>query len=107
MKTVLVTYHLPSKPPRAVILERFIGAANNIFKNLPGLLSKQFCYDETTGNGHSVYLWESQARAEEFFSPAFTQHFREAFGVEPTVTHLDILVLVDNRAGGDVVANQA
>ena len=63
------------------------------------------CYDELTGNGHSVYLWESQARAEEFFSPAFTQHFREVFGVEPTVTHLDILVLVDNRAGGDVVAN--
>ena len=28
MKTVLVTYHLPGKPPRAVILERFIGAAN-------------------------------------------------------------------------------
>ena len=65
------------------------------------------CCDELTGNGHSVYLWESQARTEEFFSPAFTQHFREAFGVEPTVTHLDILVLVDNRAGGDVVANQA
>ena len=63
------------------------------------------CYDELTGNGHSVYLWESQARAEEFFSPAFTQHFREVFGVEPTVSHLDILVLVDNRAGGDVVAN--
>ena len=113
MKTVLVTYHLPGKPPRAVILERFIGAANNGHSvylwesqaRLPGLLSKQFCYDETTGNGHSVYLWESQARAEEFFSPAFTQHFREAFGVEPTVTHLDILVLVDNRAGGEVVAN--
>ena len=106
MKTVFVTYHLPNKPPRAVILEKFIGAANNIFKDLPGLLSKQFCYDETTGNGHSVYLWESQARAEEFFSPAFIQRFQDAFGVEPTVSYLDILVLVDNRAGGDVVANQ-
>ena len=106
MKTVLITYCLPKKPPRAVILEQFIGAANNIFKDLPGLLSKQFCYDETTGNGHSVYLWESRARAEEFHSPAFVQHFRDVFGVEPTVTYLDILVLVDNRAGGDVVANQ-
>ena len=106
MKTVLITYCLPKKPPRAVILEKFIGAANNIFKDLPGLLSKQFCYDELTGNGHSVYLWESQARAEEFFSPAFIQRFRDAFGVEPTVSYLDILVLVDNRAGGDVVANQ-
>ena len=47
-----------------------------------------------------------EARAEEFHSPAFVQHFRDIFGVEPTVTYLDILVLVDNRAGGDVVANQ-
>ena len=67
MKTVLVTYHLPGKPPRAVILERFIGAANNIFKNLPGLLSKQFCYDETTGNGHSVYLWNPRHGRKSFF----------------------------------------
>lgn len=44
MKTVLVTYNLPGKPPRQAITEQFVGAANNIFKGLPGLMSKQFCY---------------------------------------------------------------
>ena len=105
MKTVLITYHLPAKPPRQSITEKFVEAANGIFKDLPGLMSKQFCYDETTGDGHSVYLWESQQQAEEFFSPAFVEHFCEAFGVEPTITYLDILILVDNRVG-DVVVNK-
>ena len=105
MKTVLITYNLPGKPPRRAITEKFVGAANSIFKGLPGLMSKQFCYDETTGDGHSVYLWESREKAEEFFSPAFVEHFREVFGVDPTITYLDIPVLVDNRVG-DVVVNK-
>ncbi len=105
MKTVLVDYHLPDTPPRSAIMEGFVGAANSMFKDMPGLLSKQFCYDENTGNGHSVYLWETQEKAEAFFSPAFFEHFHEVFGVEPTITYLDILVLVDNRVG-DVVMNK-
>ena len=105
MITVLITYNLPGKPPRKAITENFVKAANSIFKGLPGLMSKQFCYDQATGDGHSVYLWESRERAEEFFSPAFVEHFREVFGVDPTVTYLDIPVLVDNRVG-DVVVNK-
>ena len=65
----------------------------------------QFCYDETTGGGHSVYLRESREQAEEFFSPAFVEHFREVFGVDPTIACLDIPVLVDNR-DGDIVVNK-
>ena len=105
MKTVLVTYNLPGKPPRQAITEQFVGAANNIFKGLAGLMSKQFCYDEATGDGQSVYLWESGEQAEEFFSPDFVEHFREVFGVDPTITYFDIQVLLDNRAG-DVVVNK-
>ncbi len=105
MKTVLVTYNLPGKPPRQAIREKFADAANNIFKGLPGLMSKQFCYDETTGDGHSVYLWETEEQARGFFAPDFDEHFREVFGVDPTITHLDIQVLLDNRAG-DVVVNK-
>lgn len=68
-------------------------------------MSKQFCYDETIGDGHSVYLWESEEQAEEFFSPDFVEHFRRVFGVDPTITYLDIRLLLDNRAG-DVVVNR-
>ena len=105
MQTVLVSYSLPKAPPRRALQEKFVDAANNIFKGLPGLLSKQFCYDETTGKGQSVYLWETREQAEEFFSPTFIEHFRETFGVEPTLAYLDILVLTDNRVG-DVIVNK-
>lgn len=56
MQTVIVSYHLPNAPPRRALQQKFADAANNMFKGLPGLLSKQFCYDETTGKGQSVYL---------------------------------------------------
>lgn len=105
MQTVLVSYSLPKAPPRRALQEKFVDAANNIFKGLPGLLSKQFCYDEATGKGQSVYLWETREQAEEFFSPTFIEHFRETFGVEPTLAYLDILVLTDNRVG-DVIVNK-
>lgn len=105
MKTVLVSYNLPNTPPRKALLEKFVGAANDLFKGLPGLLSKQFCYDETTGKGQSIYLWETREKAEAFFSPTFIEHFRETFGVNPTITYLDILVLTDNRVG-DVIVNE-
>ena len=105
MQTVTVSYCLPNAPPRRALQQKFVDAANNMFKGLPGLLSKQFCYDETTGKGQSVYLWETREQAEEFFSPAFIEHFRAAFGVEPTLAYLDILVLTDNRVG-DVVVNE-
>lgn len=105
MQTVLVSYHLPTAPPRRALQEKFADAAHNIFKGLPGLLSKQFCYDEATGKGQSVYLWETREQAEEFFSPTFIEHFRDTFGVEPTLAYLDILVLTDNRVG-DVIVNK-
>lgn len=106
MQTVLVSYSLPNAPPRRALQEKFVDAANNVFKGLPGLLSKQFCYDETTGKGQSVYLWETKEQAEEFFSPAFMEHFRAVFGVEPTLAYLDILVLTDNRVGDVIVNNK-
>lgn len=105
MQTVLVSYCLPKAPPRRALQEKFVDAAHNIFKGLPGLLSKQFCYDEITGKGQSVYLWETREQAEAFFSPTFIEHFRDAFGVEPTLAYLDILVLTDNRVG-DVIVNK-
>lgn len=98
MKTILVNYNLPLRPPRAMMIEEFVDAANAKFKGMPGLHNKQFCYDESTGDGLSVYLWETDEQAEGF-AASFVDSFRETFGVEPTVTLHPALVVVDNRAG--------
>jgi heme-degrading monooxygenase HmoA len=106
MKTVLVNYNLPNTPPRAAVMEKFIGAAKNMFSGMDGLLSKQFTYDENTGDGLSVYLWDSAEKAEAFHGESFVTHFKETFGVDPIIEHRDILILVDNRAGDIIENNQ-
>ena len=52
-----------------------------------------------------MYLWKTREQAEAFFSPVFLEHFRDTFGVEPTLAYLDILVLTDNRVG-DIIVNK-
>lgn len=97
MKTILVNYHLPQKPAKNEMIGQFTMAANAKFLGMPGLQSKQFCYDESTGDGLSVYLWETAEQAEAF-ARNFPASFRETFGVEPDITLHETLVLVDNRA---------
>jgi hypothetical protein len=65
---------------------------------------KYFCYDEPSHTGHSVYLWEDEARAREFFGPLFMKTMLEKFDAVPQLTFVDTLLVVDN-ASGEVVAN--
>lgn len=104
MKTVTVKYNLPGKPPRGAVMEKFVAAANGMFKGMNGLLNKQFTYDEKSGDGLSVYLWETSEMAETFHSESFVEHFKKTFGVKPTITHHDLLTFVDNRTG-DILTN--
>lgn len=106
MTTVIVTYKLPKALPRSTVLERFKVAAETKFKGMPGLHSKQFCYDEKTGNGLSVYLWQSKEQAKAFFTPEFQASFESIFGVKPDFEILDTLLVVDNRVD-DITVNAA
>ena len=105
MKTVLVEYVLQEPASRAQKIEETVNVANNIFKGLPGLISKQWTYDETTGKGLNVYLWESAEAADNFFDDEFAARFESRFGAHPTVTKLDTLALVDNKSG-EIIVNQ-
>lgn len=96
MHTVLVRYTFPKPVPRAALLERFEQSAAR-FRTVPRLIRKYFCYDEATGTGHSVYLWESESDARAFFSEAFLAGFAEKFGCQPELTFVDTLVVVDNE----------
>lgn len=103
MATVLVRYHLSTIPPRSDVMEIMMLSAQNKFKGLPHLHSKQFCYDEKTGDGLSVYLWDSRANAEAFFTKEFIDNFTEKFGAVPSLEYYDTLLTVDNRVGDIVV----
>lgn len=105
MTTVICTYKLPTAKSREEISSIFNYAAQSVFKNMDGLNSKQFCYDEKTGEGLSVYHWNSTQKAQEFFhSPSFANDFKSALGTEPEFKFLDCLVMVDNRLNDIVVS---
>ena len=95
MFTVLVKYKLPVPVAREVMLEEFL-AAEAMFREVPGLIRKYFCYDVGSHTGHSVYLWKDEDTARAFFGRQFTKTMLEKFDAVPELTFLDTLLVVDN-----------
>ena len=59
-----------------------------------GLVRKDYLNGDTGTGG--VYLWESRAAAEAWFTPERAQMLAEKFGAAPTLTWFDTHVTVDN-----------
>ena len=99
MITVIVKYQVPGDSDRAEVAAMFKQGAEGMFKGMPHLYSKQFCFDENSREGLSVYLWENRSAAEAFFSDAFVEGFSASMGCVPYITYYDNLVTVDNLSG--------
>jgi len=97
MHTVLVKYVLPQPVSRAVMMEGF-KAVEARFRSIPTLIRKYFSYDEAQHTGHSVYLWESEEAARNFFNDEFIAQFKEKFGTTPEFFYVETLMVVDNEA---------
>ncbi|HSR47828.1 MAG TPA: hypothetical protein VLL77_07540 [Anaerolineales bacterium] len=69
------------------------------FESMPGLIRKYFLLAEDGKSAASVYLWETRAPAEAFFTEAWKDFMVGKYGHRPTVTHYECPVVVDNRAG--------
>lgn len=103
MITVIVKYTIAGNPSREHVAPMFKQGAETMFKGMPHLYSKQFCYDQSQGLGLSVYLWDSRANAEAFFNEAFVEDFKKNMGCVPEINYYDNLVTVDNRLGDVLV----
>jgi hypothetical protein len=62
-----------------------------------GLIRKDYLNGETGTGG--VYLWESRAAAEAWFTEARIGELTQRFGVRPRLTWYDTHVTVDNLRG--------
>ncbi|MDY0072656.1 MAG: hypothetical protein RBR77_08410 [Thauera sp.] len=99
MITAIVRYQPARKFSVEEAAQMMRSGAENMFKGVPGLHGKQFCYDAETGQGLSVYLWESREVAEGFFSEAFIDNFRSMLGCTPEIEYWPTMAFVDNRNG--------
>jgi hypothetical protein len=76
-----------------------IKQASTRFQNVPGLIRKQFLYNDK-GIGGGVYLWETREAAENcyFKSPWGESVRRASGGNEPEIAWFETGVVVDNES---------
>jgi hypothetical protein len=67
------------------------------FQGLDGLSIKYFLLTEDNKVG-GVYIFESRAKADAFFTEAWRARATETWGAAPQVQHFEIPAIVDNAA---------
>jgi hypothetical protein len=94
MITTIVQYRLPPCMGQAACAEHFRRIAPG-FRDVPGLIRKQFIYAEDGWAG-GVYLWQSRADAEAFYSGPWLTGIRERYGMDPEIRYFHTAAVTDN-----------
>jgi hypothetical protein len=98
MVVVIVTYNFPG-PVTLGEVKRAAARGAQRYLNLPGLLRKNYWLSEDGMRAGGIYVWESRARAEAFYTAEWKQFFTAQYGVAPEIVYLHSPVMVDNTAG--------
>ena len=93
---VIVQFDLPKRSEEQAVKGGTSSAP--IYSNLAakGLIRKDYINGEAGTGG--VYLWDSRASAEAWFTEARIAELAERFGARPRLTWYDTHVTVDNQA---------
>jgi hypothetical protein len=96
MITAVVTAPLPKGLTREKYLENTKAIAGR-FTSIPGLIRKQFLFDDKNGVAGGVYLWETREQAETCYKGVWRENFMKSMGSEPDIKFFESLVVVDNE----------
>jgi hypothetical protein len=96
MITAIVQYQLPPHIDLAACAAHFRTIAPG-FRDVPGLISKQFIYAEDGWAG-GVYLWQTQAAAESFYTGPWLDGIRERYGMDPQIKFFQTACITDNTS---------
>jgi hypothetical protein len=105
MITAIVQYKLPPSIDLAACAEHFRKIAPG-FQQVPGLIRKQFIYAEDGWAG-GVYLWETRAAAEAFYSGPWLEGIRQRYGMAPQIKYFETACVTDNSAGAVLLPDAA
>jgi|ERR1043166_2548544 heme-degrading monooxygenase HmoA len=95
MITVITRFAVPSSINASQMQAAFAQAAP-AFRNVPGLIRKQFLLSADGQTAGGVYLWDEEAAARTFMQQRVAPMIREKFKVEPTIEFYHSPVLVEN-----------
>jgi hypothetical protein len=93
--TVVTRFQLPAGVTADRIHAAFAEAAPK-FRNVPGLVRKQFLCSKDCRTAGGVYLWNDETAARAFMTAHVTPMIREKFHVDPTIEFYDSPVIVEN-----------
>ena len=95
MITAIVEFDLPRDSRREDVVAVFRQLTPRC-QEKPGLVRKYYLLDEASGTAGAVYLWENRAADESTYDEAWRQSSIERYGADPTISHFDTPVIVDD-----------
>jgi hypothetical protein len=95
MITVITRFAVPTNINASQMEAAFTQAAP-AFRNVPGLVRKQFLLSADGHTAGGVYLWKEEEAARDFMRQRVAPMIREKFQVEPTIEFYHSPVLVEN-----------
>ncbi|MBV8456091.1 MAG: hypothetical protein JO122_05700 [Acetobacteraceae bacterium] len=101
MITAIVQYRLPTSIDATACAAHFRAVAPG-FRDVPGLIRKQFIY-ANDGWAGGVYLWRSLDDAQAFYSGPWLQGIRERYGMDPEIRYFHTAAVTDNAVGAVLV----
>ena len=103
MITVITRFAVPTTINASQMRAGFTQTAP-AFRNVPGLIRKQFLLSADGRTAGGVYLWEEEEAARSFMQQRVAPMIRENFQVEPTIEFYHSPVLVENGQPQNVPA---
>jgi len=97
MITVITRFPVPAALNATQMQAGFTQVAP-IFRNVPGLIRKQFLLSPDGRTAGGVYLWEDEETARNFMQQRVAPMIREKFHVEPTIEFYHSPVIVENSS---------
>src|SRR5215469_14446449 len=95
MTTVVTRFPLPPNVPAEEVRAGFTEAAPH-FRNVPGLIRKQFLLSLDGKTAGGVYLWNDEVAARSFMPERVAPMIRSKYRVEPTIEFVESPVIVEN-----------
>jgi hypothetical protein len=103
MITVITRFAVPTTINASQMQAGFTQAAP-VFRNVPGLIRKQFLLSADGRTAGGVYLWEEEEVARRFMLQRVVPMIREKFQVEPAIEFYHSPVIVENGQSRNVPA---
>jgi len=97
MITAIVQYKLPPHIDGAACAAHFRAIAPG-FRDVPGLIRKEFIYAED-GCAGGVYLWQTREAAAEFYAGPWLDGIRQRYGMDPQIKLFETPCITDNATG--------